>query len=77
LLCVAASGVVVRVSRLPLPLTQILLGAAVGVPISACTWSSSRTFPTAGRAVASHRRSDDPMRLVAWLVAIDRPDGPK
>ena len=32
LLCVAASAVVVRVSRLPLPITQILLGAAVSVP---------------------------------------------
>lgn len=32
LLCVAASAIVVRVSRLPLPLTQIALGAAVSVP---------------------------------------------
>lgn len=32
LLCVAASAIVLRVSRLPLPLTQIALGAAVTIP---------------------------------------------
>lgn len=32
LLCVAASAVILRVSRLPLPLTQIVLGAAVTIP---------------------------------------------
>jgi len=32
LLCVAASAIVVRVSRLPLPLTQIALGAAISLP---------------------------------------------
>jgi Na+/H+ antiporter len=32
LLCVAVSAIIVRVSRLPLPLTQIMLGAVVSVP---------------------------------------------
>ncbi|NGY05016.1 Na+/H+ antiporter [Solimonas terrae] len=32
LLCVAVSAVLVRVARLPLPLTQIALGAAISVP---------------------------------------------
>ncbi|MGH8446019.1 MAG: Na+/H+ antiporter, partial [Solimonas sp.] len=32
LLCVAVSAVLVRVTRLPLPLTQIALGAAISVP---------------------------------------------
>lgn len=32
LLCVAVSAVLVRVARLPLPLTQIVLGAAISVP---------------------------------------------
>jgi CPA1 family monovalent cation:H+ antiporter len=32
LLCVAASAIVVRLARLPLPLTQIALGALVGLP---------------------------------------------
>ena len=32
LLCVAASAVILRISRLPLPLTQIALGAAVTIP---------------------------------------------
>ena len=32
LLCVAVSAVLVRIARLPLPLTQIVLGAAISVP---------------------------------------------